>query len=150
VQLTRADQPSQDPSLVDVWSGAQQVSKSINGYLCDVSPSGEPYTSVAVYNTIPDVSAVFYSMFGKPRDAAFEVTNVGLFSPADIPGVSLWKVGNVLLSRSAAVPGAAVTVSVVTGGDGIMALGFSWQEGVVEDGFMDRVRQGVRQYFEKY
>lgn len=150
VQLARADQPSQDPSLVDIWSGARQVSKSINDYLCDVSPSGEPYTSVAVFKTIPDVSAVFHSMLGKPRDAAFEVTNVGLFSPATTPGASLWRVGNVLLSRSAAVPGAAVTVSVVTGGNGIMALGFSWQEGVVEDGFIDSVRQGVRKYFEKY
>ncbi|KAG2014883.1 hypothetical protein GB937_006341 [Aspergillus fischeri] len=150
VQLTRADQPSQDPSLVDIWSGARQVSRSINDYLCDVSPSGEPYTSVVVFKTIPDVSVVFHSMLGKPRDAAFEVTNVGLFSPAAIPGTSLWKVGSVLLSRSAAVPGAAVTVSVVTGGDGIMALGFSWQEGVVEDGFIASVRQGVRKYFEKY
>jgi hypothetical protein len=150
VQLTRANQPSRDPSLVDIWSGAQQVSKSINDYLCDVSPSGEPYTSVAVFKTIPDVSAVFHSMLGAPRDAAFEVTNVGLFSPAAIPGASLWQVGNLLLSRSAAVPGAAVTVSVVTGGDGIMALGFSWQEGVVEDGFIDSVRQGVRKYFDKY
>jgi hypothetical protein len=31
-----------------------------------------------------------------------------------------------------------------------MALGFSWQEGVVQDGFIDSVRQGVRKYFEKY
>lgn len=55
------------------------------------------------------------------------------------------KVGNVLLSRSSAVPGAAVTVSVVTAGNGIMALGFSWQEGVVGDSSMNNVRRMVRE-----
>jgi hypothetical protein len=156
VQFTRTDQTdqtSQNSSVVDVWSRAQHVSKSINDYLGNLSPSGEPHTSVAVLKTIPDVSIVFNSMLGKPRDAAFEVTNVGLFSPAPTPQTTEdahWQVWNVLLSRSTAVPGAAVTVSVVTGGNGIMALGFSWQEGVVEDGFIDNVRQAVRKYFEKY
>ncbi|KEY83270.1 hypothetical protein BA78_2665 [Aspergillus fumigatus] len=150
VRLTRAEQRSQDPSPVGIWCGARQVSQSINAYLCDVSPSGEPYTSVVAFKTVPDVSAVFRSTLGKPRDAAFEVTNVGLFPPAAMRRPSRWKAGNVLLSRSAAVPGAAVTVSVVTSRDGTMALGFSWQEGVVEDGFMHRVRQGVWKYFEKY
>ncbi|KAF7165601.1 hypothetical protein CNMCM6106_001682 [Aspergillus hiratsukae] len=153
VQFTRADQTSRDSSVVDVWSGAQHVSNSINDYLGNVSPSGEPYTSVAVFNTIPDVSVVFNSLLGKPRDAAFEVTNVGLFSPATTSQTAedaRWQVGNVLLSRSSAVPGAAVTASVVTGGNGVMALGFSWQEGVVENGLIDNVRQGVRKYFEKY
>ncbi|RHZ54873.1 putative alcochol-O-acetyl transferase crmB [Aspergillus thermomutatus] len=153
-RLTCPDQISRDLSLADVWSGAQQVSKSINDYLSNVSPSGEPYTSVAIFKTIPDVSLILNSMLGKPRDAAFEVTNVGVFSPAVAAkteeNASLWQVGKVLLSRSSAVTGAAVTVTVATGGDGIMALGFSWQEGVLEDGFVDIVKQGVRKYFEKY
>ncbi|RLL97943.1 hypothetical protein CFD26_105021 [Aspergillus turcosus] len=141
VQFTRTDQTPPDSNVVDVLSGAQHISNSINDYLGNVSPSGEPYTSVAVFKTIPDVSVVFNSMLGKPRDAAFEVTNVGLFSPATTPQTAedaRWQVGDVLLSRSSAVPGAAVT-----GGNGNMALGFSWQEGVVEDGFMDNVRQGL-------
>ncbi|RHZ63002.1 hypothetical protein CDV55_104709 [Aspergillus turcosus] len=137
VQFTRTDQTPPDSNVLDVLSGAQHVSNSINDYLGNVSPSGEPYTSVAVFKTIPDVSVAFNSMLGKPRDAAFEVTNVGLFSPATTPQTAedaRWQVGNVLLSRSSAVPGAAVT-----GGNGNMALGFSWQEGVVEDGFMDNL-----------
>jgi hypothetical protein len=153
-RLTCSSQISRDPSLAEVWSGAQQVSKSINDYLCNVSLSGEPYTSVSVLKTIPDVSLVLNSMLGKPRDAAFEVTNVGVFTPAVAPktkeNTSLWQVGKVLLSRSSAVTGAAVTVTVATGGNESMALGFSWQEGVLEDGFVDIIKQGVRKYFEKY
>lgn len=94
--------------MVHVWSGAQHVSTSINDYLGNVSPSGEPYTSVAVFKTIPDVSVVFNSMLGKPRDAAFEVINVGLFSPATTPQAAEdahWQVEKVLLSRSMCGPG---------------------------------------------
>ncbi|KAK7418708.1 Alcohol acetyltransferase [Neonectria punicea] len=149
VQFTRRDQNSQGST---VWPGAQQVSKSMTDYLANVSPSGEPYTAIAVLKTLPDVSVIFSSAVGNPRDAAFEVTNIGLFSSStpkteDAP---LWQVGKVLLSRSSVVSGAAVTVSVATGGDGSMAVGFSWQEGVLEDGVMENVSEGVRNYFEKY
>lgn len=87
--------------------------------------------------TIPDISAIFTSIVGKSRDAAFEVTNVGLFSSAaasERKADCCWQVGKVLLSRSSLVSGAAITISIATGGDGTMAVGFSWQEGVVEDG----------------
>ncbi|KAM5341913.1 hypothetical protein ACJ41O_014944 [Fusarium nematophilum] len=135
---------------MDIWPGAQQASKAINGYLAHISPSGEPYTAVAFFEAIPDVSAVFKSMVGKPRDAAFEVTNVGQFSSSATEEIPLWQVGRVLLSRSPVVSGAAVTVSVATGGDGSMSVGFSWQVGVVEDGMIDEVIEGVRKYFDKY
>ncbi|KPM40579.1 hypothetical protein AK830_g6016 [Neonectria ditissima] len=145
VQLTRAD-PS---SSSTVWPGAERVSRSIGDYLANVSPSGEPYTAVAVLENVPDVAAIFSSILGKPRDAAFEVTNVGLF-PAATENAPLWQVGKVLLSRSAVVSGAAVTVSVATGGNGSMAIGFSWQEGVLGDGVVDGVVEGVREFFDKF
>ncbi|KAM5450604.1 Alcohol acetyltransferase [Microsporum audouinii] len=149
VQFTRP----RDPGATDVWPGAQQASKAMKDYLQNVSPSGEPYTAVAIFQTIPDVSAVFASMLGKPRDAALEVTNVGRFSSsatgntADAP---LWQVGKVILSRSSLVAGAAVTASVATGENGSMTLGFSWQDGVVQDGLLCSISQGVKKYFEKY
>lgn len=152
VQFTRPDQNSQDPSSTDPWAGAQQVSKAINDYLRNVSPSGEPYTTVAPFKAIQDVSVIFNSMIGKPRDAAFEVTNIGLFSSSTTPkteNAPLWQVGKVLLSRSAVVSGAAVTVSVATGGNESMTVGFSWQEGVLEDDVVDKLRERVRKYFEK-
>lgn len=149
---TRVRFTRQDPSSTDVWPGAQQVSTVMKDYLHNVSPSGEPYTTVALFKTLPDVSVIFSSMLGKPRDAAFEVTNVGLFSSPILKteDAPLWQVGRVLLSRSSLVSGAAVTISVATGGNGSMSLGFSWQEGVFEDDDLDNLSQGVRKYFEKY
>ncbi|KAL6827951.1 alcohol acetyltransferase [Trichoderma camerunense] len=152
VQLIRPSKHSENPSPADdIWTCAQQASKGIRHYLDNVSPSGEPYTAVSVLETIPDVSAIFTSIVGEPRDAAFEVTNVGLFSSAatsERKANTCWQVGKVLLSRSSLVSGAAVTISIATGGDGSMTVGFSWQEGVVEDGLVREVSREVNKYFE--
>ncbi|CAM1509770.1 Fc.00g001050.m01.CDS01 [Cosmosporella sp. VM-42] len=152
VQFTRPNQVSQSLTSRDVWPGAQQVSNVMKDYLSNVSPSGEPYAAIAFLKAIPDVSIVFTSMLGRPRDAAFELTNIGVFPPSTSHKAEvapLWQVGKILLSRSALVSGAAVTVSVATGGDGSMTVGFGWQEGILDGGVLDNLIQGVRKYFEK-
>jgi hypothetical protein len=136
-------------SVNNLWTAARTVSGTVNDYLSSISPSGEPYTAVSVLETIPDVSAIFQPMIGKPRDAAFEVTNVGLFSArasSETNKASIWQVGKVVLSRSSLVTGAAVTVSVATGGDGSMTIGYSWQEGVVDDDLVEKMKQLVGEY----
>ncbi|PYI03573.1 hypothetical protein BO78DRAFT_451642 [Aspergillus sclerotiicarbonarius CBS 121057] len=151
-RLRRPARNLPDNAPANIWSGAAEVSTAINDYRGNVSPSGEPYTSVAIFNTISDVPAIFKGMVGKPRDAALEVTNVGVFSRATTSiteKACVWHVTKVLLSRSCAITGAAVTVSVATDEDGTMALGFSWQEGVVESSFVDNVRQGMRDYMQR-
>ncbi|KAI4663925.1 uncharacterized protein J4E88_010775 [Alternaria novae-zelandiae] len=51
---------------------AHHTSQSISSYLATTSPTGEPYTSIAPFKLIPDVAAVFSSLLGTSRDAAFE------------------------------------------------------------------------------
>ncbi|KAL6820232.1 alcohol acetyltransferase [Trichoderma sp. SZMC 28015] len=152
VQFIRPSQHSENSSPAeDIWFYARQASKGIRYYLDNISPSGEPYTAVSVLESIPDISAIFTSIAGKPRDAAFEVTNVGVFSSAatsERKADTCWQVGKVLLSRSSLVSGAAITISVATGGDGSMTVGFSWQEGVVEDNFVRKVSREVKKYLE--
>lgn len=136
-------------SVDDVWTAARKVSGTVNDYLSNISPSGEPYTAVAVLETIPDVYAIFKPMIGKPRDAAFEVTNVGIFHNRATPETnepSVWQAGKVVLSRSSLVTGAAITVSVATGGDLSMTIGYSWQEGVVNDDLVEKVNQLVGEF----
>lgn len=146
VLFKRPEQIPMAPHSVDVWTAARKVSSIVNDYLSNVSPSGEPYTAVSALETIPDVSAIFKPMIGKPRDAAFEVTNVGIFATRATPETSeasIWQVGKVVLSRSCLVTGAAVTVSVATGGDGSMTIGYSWQEGIVSDELVEEINQRV-------
>lgn len=151
VQLRRSHHSVQDQTATLVPSAARETSKAIATYLTgNPSPSGEPYTAVAIFKTIPDVSLVFQSTIGKDRDAAFEVSNLGAFpGPAKAGADALWQVGRVTFSRSSVVSGSAVTMSVVSGGDGALSVGFSWQEGIVEDAMVDRLVQGVRVHFQK-
>lgn len=44
-----------------------------------------------------------------------------------------WEVSKIVFSRSAFASGSAIAVSVVSGSNGAMSLGFTWQEGVVEE-----------------
>jgi acetyl esterase/lipase len=150
VQQRRTNQNIQDPSSTDIWPGAHETSKEITKYLTsNSSPSGEPYTAVAVFKIIPDVSVIFTSTLGKDRDTAFEVSNLGVFSASTKTGADhLWQVGRVTFSRSSVVSGSAVTMSAVSGGDGGLTIGFSWQEGVVEDSVVDSLVDGVKKYLE--
>jgi hypothetical protein len=150
VQMRRSDYESSDQKTIRGLPAARHTSKTIKSYLADnASPSGEPYTSVAFFQAIPDVAVAFKSMVGTNRDAAFEVSNLGRFTEnvQSQPG-SLWRIGRMTFSRGAVVFGAAVTTSIVSGGDGALTISFSWQEGVVEDSFVEHVVGRVKEYFE--
>lgn len=105
---------------------------------------------MAFFKAIPDVAAAFKSMIGTERDAAFEISNLGRFADDDAGEASgaPWRVGRMVFSRSAVAFGAALNTSVVSGGDGALTIGFSWQEGVVEDELVEGVVGGFKMYFE--
>ena len=163
VQFLRLDQNIENPvsdteaisNLSELWAQAQNTLQAIKSYLT-ATPSGEPYVNVALFKSIPDVSAIFNSTIGKERDSAFEVSNLGVVSnftsqdPSTAGNDPVWQVGKVTFSRSSVVSGSAITINVVTGGNGGMTLGFTWQEGIVEDKFVEGVVSGVRNFFEAY
>lgn len=149
------DSDSQFAASLDIWPQAQKTSKDIADCLTNTSPSGEPYTTVAIFQCIPDVSPIFLGTIGNARDAAFELSNLGVFPDARPAGDkgdnedNTWQVGRVTFSRSAVVSGAALTIGAVTGGDGRLTLGFTWQDGVVADSVVETVITRIRRYFER-
>ncbi|KAI4940319.1 hypothetical protein J4E86_010953 [Alternaria arbusti] len=131
---------------------AQFTSNEIKRYLANASPTGEAYTSIAPFKLIPDVAAVFTSLLGTTRDAAFEISNLGRFHDpsADLlrcgdDDPAYWRIGRMVFSRSAVAFGAAVTTSVVTGADGGLSVGFCWQDGVVGSSIVEQVVKGCRE-----
>ncbi len=138
---------------------ARHTAEEMKRYLtANASSSGEPYTSVAVFKSIPDIAAVFTSMLGSPRDAAFEISNLGRFeSQSQSPRrghdqgtdtdqeTAQWRIGRMTFSRSAVAFGAAITTSVITGPDGGLSVGVCWQDGVVENSVVELVMQKFRQ-----
>ncbi|KAF1358044.1 hypothetical protein EJ07DRAFT_167055 [Lizonia empirigonia] len=150
VQLRRSDYSPDDRSSSRILPAAQHVAQNIKRYLTgNISPSGEPYTAVAIFKTIPDVSAVFKSTIGNDRDAAFEVSNIGQVSNcAETESDCQWRMGRVTFSRSSVMSGSAVTMSIVSGGDGALTIGFSWKEGVVEDSLVELLIGEIKGYSE--
>ncbi|EUC41353.1 hypothetical protein COCMIDRAFT_106369 [Bipolaris oryzae ATCC 44560] len=149
VQIPRSHFAAESEDAVLGLAAAKHTANAISKYLtANPSPSGEPYTSVAFFGAIPDVAAVFKSMIGAPRDAAFEISNIGKFPGSTGDEDAKWRVGRMAFSRSAVAFGAPLNTSVVSGADGGLTIGFCWQEGVLNEGFVDEVVKGFGGYFE--
>lgn len=123
---------SKRASVID-WQQAQICQNAIKAYLSH----GGNAINVARFKNIPDMASIFASKIGQARDSAFEVSNLGVFDALKTDGG--WDVGKIVFSRSAFASGSAIAVSVVSGSDGALSLGFTWQEGVVEEEVVDRL-----------
>jgi hypothetical protein len=79
---------------------------------------------------------------GQGRPTALEESNEGKLAPSN--QLKDYELRSLLFSQSAGECSGAIKASAATGRDGRLTLGFSYQEGVVED----RMVEGVIQKFE--
>lgn len=79
---------------------------------------------------------------GRKRTSAFELSNVGATST--LRGGSNFEIESMLFSQSSSACSAAIKVSAVTGRDGRLTLGFSWQEGVIDADIIERVKRAFK------
>lgn len=86
---------------------------------------------------ISDVKAEVDEKLGRPRSDSMELSNVGKLAP--LQSGKEYQIESLLFSQSAGALSPAIKISVVTGRDGRLTFGFSWQEGVVDDGLMEKV-----------
>jgi hypothetical protein len=93
-----------------------------------------------------DMRAVFSALVGRDRDSSFEVSNLGVVRSEKGDG---WSMGRCGFSRSAFAAGSAFSIGAITGCDGCLCLGFSWQERVVEKELIGDVMKGVRMEVER-
>jgi hypothetical protein len=79
--------------------------------------------------------------------SAFELSNVGpSFTTQRGSNV---EIESILFSQSASACSAAIKVSAVTGQNGRSALGFAWQEGVVETEIIKNIKTIVKEELER-
>lgn len=123
------------------WQQAQLCQSAIKAYLAH----GGNAINVARFKNIPDISSIFTSKIGQPRDSAYEVSNLGVFNASGVE--SGWQSSRIVFSRSAFASGSAIAVSAVSGVDGAMSLGFTWQVGVVEEEVVERFIDGIASAF---
>lgn len=139
------------------WDEAQRSKQNIEAVLRRRGKN----TNVGLLRFVKDFHRNLLTQnLGKERNLSFEVSNIGVFRDAltllpsssdgkesDENGTNLLQrpqVGRMIFSQSANVVGAAVNLSVVTGGDGCLVLTLSWQENVVETSVMALVMKQMR------
>lgn len=109
------------------WVEAQRTRKKID----EVVHMRHGDNLCAKVGTIPDLKLWFGQKMGKPRRSALEISNIGILKPTTLARGC--HIEGVLFSQAAGACSGAIKISAVTGRDGRLSLGFSWQNGVVED-----------------
>ncbi|KKK13882.1 hypothetical protein ARAM_004233 [Aspergillus rambellii] len=102
-------------------------------------------TSVGLLKFVHDFSKyLMEDRLGKPRRASYEVSSLGVVKTENPEDASLPQMGRVIFSQSASVTGSAFEVSVITGPDGCLAMGISWQAEILEDDLMLAVIESLK------
>ena len=123
------------------WAEAKQKQKNIEATLALKGKNASPNLLQYVNDYHQEL---FLSQVGKTRAVSYEVSNIGVLGAEKERDVNKPSLGRFVFSQSANVVGGAVMVSVATGGDGCLAVAFTWQTGVVEDGLMEAVVGGSK------
>ncbi|KAL4989409.1 alcohol acetyltransferase [Aspergillus falconensis] len=111
------------------WDEAQRARQTITKELALESKN----TSVGLFKYVKDYRRdLCESKIGKPRPVTFELSSLGVVKTESSEDSSIPQMGRVIFTQSASVTGAAIEFSLVTGAEGSLALGISWQAGVVE------------------
>lgn len=118
------------------WAETQRSRKNIEAALAKRGKNSSPNLLKWVNDYHQEL---FLSQIGKTRMVSYEVSNIGVVGIEQQSDPTKPVLGRMFFSQSATVVGSAVNVSVVTGGDGCLAIALSWQTGAVDSDFMESV-----------
>jgi hypothetical protein len=96
---------------------------------------------------VSNYQTFYQKKMSQPREATFEVSNLGAFNPTGHDTVDEsrrnrgWTIENITISQGAQVIGPAFSVNVASVRGGSLNLAFSWQDGVVDDSVIDAIVQ---------
>lgn len=124
-------------SVLDLFSWDE--TQALKQGLADEVSKNLKDSIVGLTRWIPDMHQFLLKSIGKDRAESFEFSNVGVVKIPFAGNPEGWKLDRCVFSQSADVREVAFGVSAVTGGDGCLVLGFSWMDGVVEDGWINKV-----------
>lgn len=96
-----------------------------------------------------DMRPRWLAKVGGPRDATWELSNVGTIKGTGSPG-SPWSVRRTLFSQPVLVAGAAFTVNAAGLEDGPVNLVLNWQETVIDDAVVDGMACDMRTWFAEF
>ncbi|KAH6971370.1 hypothetical protein BKA56DRAFT_692858 [Ilyonectria sp. MPI-CAGE-AT-0026] len=116
---------------VSIWDDSKRTKSTIDN-VRKTNGKDMPVTFLREVSDMCDMREWLSEKMGKRRWAAWELSNVGTLAQPGAPERAKCQIKTLLFSQSASACSGAIKISVATGRDQRMALGFSWQEDVVE------------------
>lgn len=119
------------------WEDAQHVKKLLDD---EIAREGKNIP-MACLRYAGNMHKFLESRFKRPRDGSYLMSNLGVFQPRDSDdndnkaGPS-WKTGRMIFSEGFDVSGEAIDITMITGCDGCLTVGFIWSDLVVEEKFL--------------
>lgn len=126
------------------WGEARRTRKIIEDTLAKEG-SDMP---VGYLRHVPSLHDWMWEKIGSARMSAFELSNVGKIAPAREQ--TAFGIEAMAFSQSSSACSAAIKVSAVTGRDGRLALGFTWQEGIVKPSMIESIKRALKEHGRAY
>ncbi|KAL4958138.1 alcohol acetyltransferase [Aspergillus filifer] len=118
------------------WAETQRVRK---GLIKEVAKESKD-TSVGLFKFVKDYkNGLLQPKIGKERSSTFELSSLGVVKIEKADDEALPQLKRVIFTQSASVTGSAIEFSLITGPDGCLILGASWQPRVVEEEVVEKV-----------
>jgi hypothetical protein len=153
-----------DPTASSFWSEARRSRQNLKNILTEPN-TDNPFIAMTLLAEMNiSLSEYMLSKLGKKRPVSYEVSNIGTVTRRKQDdaeeGARVLEMGRTVFSQSAVANNAPLKISVATGGDGRLNLGFTWQAGSVvavagdedhkeEDNFVvEGLIRGVRRFLE--
>ena len=146
----RAAQPSDEA----VWQNARRVKADITK-----RTSRLPADDVAgLLPLIPDLASFWRSKDGKPRDAAWEVSNLGVLrqggsssgGDGEQGGDRAWRISRAFFTNGAMIAGPAIGFNAISVEGAGLTVTVTWQEGDVPEDLVEGVRSDVLAFAERW
>ncbi|KAF5004524.1 hypothetical protein FDECE_8979 [Fusarium decemcellulare] len=114
---------------LSLWKDAKRTKNTIDEALRERGTD----MPVAYLKHVPNLIQWLAGKMGKKRWAAWELSNVGGVGKPPDSKLEDGPIQSVMFSQSASACSGAVKVSAASGRDGRLGLGFTWQDGIVDD-----------------
>ncbi|KAJ4295785.1 hypothetical protein N0V88_004487 [Collariella sp. IMI 366227] len=120
------------PSDDKIWKTASELRQSMKQHVDNV-PQDD---IMSMLGWVSDWKQFWLSKLGKPRQTAWEISNIGSIAGGHGPegqATEGWKIQRSVMSQGASVAGAAIFISVAGVTEGDLSLALGWQEGIVDE-----------------
>ncbi|KAI2488288.1 AATase domain containing protein [Pyrenophora tritici-repentis] len=146
----RTESDAQTGSILRYFSW--DTARAVKSVIAAEAAKGGNDNSIALLKYVSSMDQFLLGKMGKPRTPSAEISNVGVWKGVqsqETQSETKWSIGRMVFSQSHNIVANPFAMNVVTGGDGNAVASFCWSEAAVDEDFMYKVIDGVREGVEE-